>query len=50
MKKIIIFLFLLLLIHGSNAYAQNIHNINFQSITTDDGLSQSLAEYIYISR
>ena len=47
MKKIIIFLFLLLLIHGSNAYAQNIHNINFQSITIDDGLSQSLAEYIY---
>lgn len=47
MKKIIIFLFLLTLIQCSNAYAQKIHNINFQSITIDDGLSQSLAEYIY---
>ena len=47
-KKITILLFLFICIFGNNVYSLNkYNNINFQSITIDDGLSQSLAEYIY---
>ena len=46
-KKITIFLFLFICIFSNNVYAKKNYNINFQSITIDDGLSQSLAEYIY---
>ena len=36
------------IILSKNVYSLNkITNINFKSITVDDGLSQSLAEYIY---
>lgn len=47
MKKIVTCLIFILLICYKNVYAQNFNNINFQSITIDDGLSQALAEYIY---
>ena len=48
MKKVIVLLFLFICIFSNNVYASNKYsNINFQSITIDDGLSQSLAEYIY---
>lgn len=47
MKKIIIWLLFVLLICFKNVHAQKLNNINFQSITIDDGLSQSLVEYIY---
>lgn len=47
MKKILIILSFILLICYRSAYAQNINNINFQSITIEDGLAQALAEYIY---
>lgn len=43
-----IFLFILVCVFFNNVYAEKKGNINFQSITIDDGLSQSLAEYIYI--
>ena len=46
-KKVIIFLFMLLFIFYNTVYASDSYNINFKSITIDDGLSQSLAEYIY---
>ncbi|WP_294386271.1 sensor histidine kinase [uncultured Clostridium sp.] len=46
-KKVIIFLFMLLCIFYNTVYASDSYNINFKSITIDDGLSQSLAEYIY---
>ena len=46
-KKIIIFLFMLLCIFYNTAYSSDSYSINFKSITIDDGLSQSLAEYIY---
>ena len=46
-KKIIMFVFILLCIFYNKAYASDSYNINFKSITIDDGLSQSLAEYIY---
>lgn len=46
-KKIILFLFLLVCIFETNAYAVKNKNINFQSMTIDDGLAQSLVEYIY---
>ena len=45
--KVIMFSLALICIFFNNAYAEKIGNINFQSITIDDGLSQSLAEYIY---
>lgn len=46
-KKIIMFLFILICVFSDNTYAMKNENINFQSITIDDGLSQSLIEYIY---
>ena len=45
--KMVMFLLVLICVFLNNAYAEEIGNINFQSITIDDGLSQSLAEYIY---
>ena len=52
MKKIfikigIIYLIILLCSKCINIYAFDKNNINFESITIDEGLSQSLAEYIY---
>lgn len=47
-KKVIVLLFLFICVFSNNVYSSNKYgNINFQSITIDDGLSQSLAEYIY---
>lgn len=47
-KKVIGLLFLFICVFSNNVYSSNKYgNINFQSITIDDGLSQSLAEYIY---
>ena len=46
-KKVIIFLFMLLCIFYNTVYASDSYNINFKSKTIDDGLSHSLAEYIY---
>ena len=47
-RKITILLFIFICIFSDNVYsARRYTNINFQSITIDDGLSQSLAEYIY---
>lgn len=46
-KKIIMFLFIVTCIFSVNVYAIKNDNINFQSMTIDDGLSQSLVEYIY---
>ncbi|MDU2122295.1 MAG: two-component regulator propeller domain-containing protein [Clostridium celatum] len=46
-KKSIMFAFILLFIFYNKAYASESYNINFNSIAIDDGLSQSLAEYIY---
>ncbi|CAM2077489.1 MAG: sensor histidine kinase [uncultured Clostridium sp.] len=47
LKRVGIFLFILVCVFFNNVYAQKINNINFNSMTIDDGLSQSLAEYIY---
>lgn len=47
-KKVTVLLFLFICVFSNNVYSSNKYsNINFQSITIDDGLSQSLAEYIY---
>lgn len=47
LKKVGIFLFILVCVFFNNVYAEKINIINFNSITIEDGLSQSLAEYIY---
>ena len=47
LKRLGIFLFILVCVFFNNVYAEKINNINFNSMTIDDGLSQSLAEYIY---
>ena len=47
LKRVGIFLFILVCVFFNNVYAEKNNNINFQSMTIDDGLSQSLAEYIY---
>ncbi|MGG7214797.1 ligand-binding sensor domain-containing protein [Clostridium nigeriense] len=51
MKKIIkkstIFLFMLICLFRYDAFAIKNNNINFQNLTIDDELSQSLVEYIY---
>ena len=47
-KKIISLVFVFTCLFSSNGYSLNKYgNINFQNITIDNGLSQSLAEYIY---
>lgn len=47
-RNILVLIFLFICIWSENVYsASKIGNINFQSISIDDGLSQSLAEYIY---
>ena len=43
----IIYLIILLCNKCINIYAFDKNSINFESITIDDGLSQSLVEYIY---
>lgn len=47
LKRVGIFLFILVCVFFNNVYAEKINKINFKSITIDDGLAQSLAEYIY---
>ena len=46
-KKTTIFLFVFICLFKNEAFAIKDNNINFQSITVDNDLSQSLAEYIY---
>ncbi len=46
-KKVVIFIVILIGVFCNDSYAKDNYNINFKSITIDDGLSQSLAEYIY---
>lgn len=47
-RKAIILVFLFSFIMCDNVYSANkVNNINFQSITIEDGLSQALVEYIY---
>ena len=47
-KKVLLLLCLFTCMFTENAYSSpKYSNINFQNITIDDGLSQSLAEYIY---
>lgn len=46
-KKSTIFLFMFICLFSYDAFAIKNDNINFQSLTVDDGLSQSLVEYIY---
>ena len=48
LKRVMAFVFIFMCVFSNNVYSLNKYsNINFQSITIDDGLSQSLAEYIY---
>ena len=47
LNRVGIFLFILVCVFFYNVYAEKKININFQSMTIDDGLSQSLGEYIY---
>lgn len=47
LKKTIIFLFAFIALFRYEAFAMKDTNINFQSLTIDNDLSQSLAEYIY---
>lgn len=46
-KKIIVFLFIFMYLFNYKVFATKDNNINFQNLTIDDALSQSLAEYIY---
>ena len=46
-KKSTIFLFVFICLFKYDAFAIKDNNINFQSLTIDDELSQSLVEYIY---
>ena len=46
-KKGIVFIFMFIYLFNYKAFATKDNNINFQNLTVDDALSQSLAEYIY---
>jgi len=46
-KKSTIFLFMFICLFSYDAFAIKDNNINFQNLTIDDELSQSLVEYIY---
>ena len=46
-KKSIVFLIMFVWMFSYGAFAISNDNINFQNLTIDDALSQSLAEYIY---
>ena len=45
--KVLMFILMIVCLKFNNVYSFHMDHINFQNLTIDDGLSQSLVEYIY---